>query len=75
MCEIRDHINELEREAMNARKAIGRSRKRQAKLQKLLDAERARENRTRQQHLDRPNALIRDLMLVLREIDGGDSAP
>lgn len=75
MCEIRDEIQRLEREAANARRAIARSRKRQKDLQRQLNAEKAREERTRQQHLDRPNALIRDLMLALSDIEGAENAP
>lgn len=63
-------IARLERIAQCARKAIGRSQKRQADLEVRLHEEKMREARTRAQQLDRANRHLADLLDLKKEIEG-----
>lgn len=71
MCEIQGKIDELEREAALGRRAIRRSQAKQRRLLEALDKERAKEARTREQHLDKPNRLIADLLEIKSKMNGG----
>lgn len=71
--EIAREIEEHERHAQFARKAIGKHMRRHKKMLAEAMAALDAAERTREQHLDRRNRLIADLMMLRSEIQGEGS--